>query len=102
MKNKKCMKKLRDKSGESLIETLTALLICTLVLLFLSTAISVAAKINKKIRETDISFNYGTSETDSINVEIVDENNQSVGSAKAYQYTDDVGYHYYKGADGND
>ncbi len=102
MKNTKNMKKLRDRKGETLIETLTALLICTLVLLFLSTAISVAAKINKKIRETDISFNYGTSDADIINVRIIDENKQTVGSAKAYRYTDDIGYHYYKGANGND
>lgn len=52
------MKKLQNRRGETLIETLTALLIATLVCLFLATAIVTGSRVNAKVRETDVSFRY--------------------------------------------
>ena len=52
------MKKLQNRCGETLIETLTALLIATLVCLFLATAIVTGSRVNAKVRETDVSFQY--------------------------------------------
>ena len=52
------MKKLQNRRGETLIETLTALLIATLVCLFLATAIVTGSRVNAKVRETDVSFQY--------------------------------------------
>lgn len=52
------MKKLQNRRGETLIETLTALLIATLVCLFLATAIVTGSRVNAKVREADVSFQY--------------------------------------------
>ena len=52
------MKKLQNRHGETLIETLTALLIATLVCLFLATAIVTGSRVNAKVREADVSFQY--------------------------------------------
>lgn len=52
------MKKLQNRHGETLIETLTALLIATLVCLFLATAIVTGSRVNAKVRKADVSFQY--------------------------------------------
>ena len=57
------MKKLQNQHGETLIETLTALLIATLVCLFLATAIVTGSRVNAKVRETDVSFQYAADGT---------------------------------------
>ena len=41
-------KKLLSRSGETLIESLAAILVAVLVFLFLTTAVVTAAKVNKK------------------------------------------------------
>ncbi len=56
------MKKLQNRRGETLIETLTALLIATLVCLFLATAIVTGSRVNAKVREADVSFQYAADE----------------------------------------
>lgn len=52
------MRKLQNRRGETLIETLMALLIATLVILFLATAVVTAARVNDRVRENDVSFRY--------------------------------------------
>ncbi len=103
---KKLRTKIAAKSGETLIETLAAIIIAVLVLLFLSTSIITATRINKTVEEADTSFNYPVESTDtaqSIDIVITDKNKLEVGSTKAYQYTDDTGYYkYYKGVNDND
>ena len=50
------MNKLHSSRGETLIESLCAILLVALVMLFLSTAIATAARINLQIRNADITF----------------------------------------------
>lgn len=54
------MNKLKDKRGETLIESLVSVLIAALAFAFLATAAVSAEKINAKTRNTDISFRYTT------------------------------------------
>lgn len=51
-------KKLLSRSGETLIESLVAILVVVLVFLFLTTAVVTAARVNKKVSEYDLSFRY--------------------------------------------
>ena len=97
------MKKLRSKKGETLIETLTALLVATFVVLFLTTSIVVAARINKKIKDTDTSLRYDNAAvSDSYSVTVTQDNGTGVGSVAVKEYTDESGYYrYYKGVSGN-
>lgn len=50
--------KLRSQKGETLIETLAALLIATLVLAFLANSVVAATKLNAAVRDKDDSFRY--------------------------------------------
>ena len=51
-------KKLLSRSGETLIESLAAILVAVLVFLFLTTAVVTAARVNKKVSEYDLYFRY--------------------------------------------
>ena len=51
----KTKNKLKNKRGETLIEVLVSLLIIVLVMIMLPTAITLAAKFNKRAEEKDIS-----------------------------------------------
>ena len=51
-------KKLRSQRGDTLVETLAALLIVVLTMAFLATSIVAAARINAGVRETDTSLHY--------------------------------------------
>ncbi len=50
------MKKLKSAKGESLTETLVALLISSLALMILAGAIVTAARINTRLRNEDVAF----------------------------------------------
>ena len=52
------MRKLQGKGGETLVETLVAILIVALVMLFFSTAIVAASRLNRAVRDADVSFVY--------------------------------------------
>ena len=94
------MKKLFNNKGETLIETLAAMIVATLVVLFLATSINSATKVNKAVENTDTSFNYPeetSANRESVNITIKDESGVEVSSEDVYGYTDDTGYyHYYK------
>lgn len=90
---KKTVKKLRSRRGETLVETLAAILIAALAFSFLATAAVTATRINTRTRSTDISFHYaGTKREGRV---ILEEGTTSVtGSIDLYQ---DNGYDYYTG-----
>ena len=48
------MRKLRTQTGETLVETLAAILVVALVFLFLATAIITASRVNAGVRDTDV------------------------------------------------
>ena len=77
------MKKLKNQKGETLVETLVSLLIIVLVFVFLTGSAVAAAKINAKIRDTDVSQSEGSAQlrlsgrsgqTGSTSVEVYQEN----------------------------
>lgn len=69
------MKKLKNQKGETLVETLVSLLIIVLVFVFLTGSAVAAAKINAKIRDTDVSFRYSDAQSEgSTSVEVYQEN----------------------------
>lgn len=52
------MRKLRTERGETLVESLCAILVITIVFVFLCGAIVSAARSNKQVRDSDQSFSY--------------------------------------------
>ncbi len=58
------MKKLRVRRGESVAEVLVSILIIGLVFVFLSEAVTTAARINARIDTEEISFTYPTARPD--------------------------------------
>lgn len=52
------MKKLQSQSGETLVESLCAILVITLVFVFLCGAIISAARSNKQVADSNQSFTY--------------------------------------------
>ena len=99
------LRKLHNSAGETLIESLVSLLIATLVLFFLATAVVTATNVNSTVENTDISFNYPNEQTathETITVTIKDGSNIEVGKTTATQYTDDSGYYTYYKEEAND
>lgn len=99
------LRKLRNSAGETLIESLVSLLIATLVLFFLATAVVTATNVNSTVENTDISFNYPNEQTathETITVTIKNGSNIEVGKTTATQYTDDTGYYTYYKEEAND
>ena len=88
------MKKLHSSRGETLIESLCAVLIVTLVMLFLSTAIATAARINHRVRTTDTSFQTGGTATPNRTVTVTVGGTTYTGKATTYKTTN--GYRYYR------
>lgn len=93
------VKKLRAQSGETLIETLCALLIVVVVMLCLSTSIVSAARVNAQVKDRDVSFRtedmaYSKSLTVTIqggNVSATYAVGEYVGSGN----NNTASYHYY-------
>ena len=92
------MKKLHCARGETLIESLCAILLVALVMLFLSTAIVTAARINFQVRDTDITFRTdGATEKDTT-VKFFDENGAELpytDTVRLYT-TQDAAYRYFR------
>lgn len=51
-------KKLRSQRGDTLTETLAALLLVVLTMAFLATSLVTAARINAEVRQTDTALKY--------------------------------------------
>ena len=67
------MKKLRNCRGETLVESLAAILIIAVVFVFLSSAIVSAARSNEQLRRSDQDFRYDELESKGIvTMQVVD------------------------------
>ena len=96
------MNRLKDNRGETLIESLVSLLILTMTFAFLAVASTTAARLNAKVRDTDVSFRYAEESTDDARVEL--QGSVSLDGIKSGLQTvtlyENNGYHYYDGGPG--
>ena len=94
------MKKLwREQRGETLVETLCAILVISLTTLFLTTAIVSSGRINKQNAEQDSSFHISAESPTNIEVTIKSESGTEYKlPAQLYQSGEDDGfvYRYYR------
>ena len=88
-------KKLRSRAGESIAETLSALLIITLALTMLAGSIVSAAKINSEIRNMDVEFSTEGEDTSSSTVTITHSSGHTTVEVNLYTTDDDNEYTYY-------
>lgn len=91
-------KKLRSQRGDTLVETLAALLIVVLTMAFLATSIVTAARINAGVRETDTSLHYDGSAPVQGTLTITRQGGTGTGSAvrkSVSVYETAGGYRYY-------
>ena len=86
-------KKLRSQRGDTLAETLAALLLVVLTMAFLATSLVTAARINAGVRQTDIALKYDAAEGEKKPLTITRENNSVTKSVKVYETKG--GYRYY-------
>ena len=96
------MNRLKDNRGETLIESLVSLLILTMTFAFLAVASTTAARLNAKVRDTDVSFRYAAESTDKARVEL--QGSVSLDGIKSGLQTvtlyENNGYLYYDGGPG--
>lgn len=90
------MKKLLQKRGETLVESLVSILLVTFIMLFLSTAIVAAARINRQLRDTDISYKSDRDRTASAGMLTVEGDNQAMVTSPISVYQSENGYVYYR------
>lgn len=89
------MKKLQQQRGETFIESLAAVLLVTIILVGLTTAIASAARVNAKVRDADTSFQYTDSTSAPIEVIVKKGDSTWTETFQADGYTTKNGYHYY-------
>lgn len=96
------MNRLKDNRGKTLIESLVSLLILTMTFAFLAVASTTAARLNAKVRDTDVSFRYAEESTDNARVEL--QGSVSLDGIKSGLQTvtlyENNGYLYYDGGPG--
>ena len=96
------MNRLKDNRGETLIESLVSLLILTMPFAFLAVASPTAARLNAKVRDTDVSFRYAAESTYNARVEL--QGSVSLDGIKSGLQTvtlyENNGYLYYDGGPG--
>ena len=96
------MNRLKDNRGETLIESLVSWLILTMTFAFLAVASTTAARLNAKVRDTDVSFRYAAGSTDNARVEL--QGSVSLDGIKSGLQTvtlyENNGYLYYDGGPG--
>ena len=86
-------KKLRSQRGDTLTETLAALLLVVLTMAFLATSLVTAARINAGVRQTDTALKYDAAEGEKKPLTITRENNSAEKNVKVYETKG--GYRYY-------
>lgn len=88
-------KKLRSQRGDTLTETLAALLLVVLTMAFLATSLVTAARINAGVRQTDTALKYDDDddEGEKKTLTITREDNSVTKSVKVYETKG--GYRYY-------
>lgn len=92
------MKKLRTQSGETLIETLAALVIALLCLAFLATSLLAAGRINAGMRDTDTAVRYDgadSAEAAQVTVSTGRGTGRVSYEVPVTKHTTDNGYRYY-------
>ena len=78
-------KKLRSQRGDTLTETLAALLLVVLTMAFLATSLVTAARINAGVRQTDTALKYDDAEGETKPLTITRENNSAEKNVKVYE-----------------
>lgn len=86
-------KKLRSQRGDTLMETLAALLLVVLTMAFLATSLVTAARINAGVRQTNTALKYDAADGETKTLTITRENNSVTKSVTVYETTG--GYRYY-------
>ena len=86
-------KKLRSQRGDTLTETLAALLLVVLTMAFLATSLVTAARINAEVRQSDTALKYDAADGKTKTLTITRENNSVEKSVKVYETKG--GYRYY-------
>ena len=86
-------KKLRSQRGDTLTETLAALLLVVLTMAFLATSLVTAARGNARVRQTDTAPKYAAAEGETKPLTITRENNSAEKNVKVYETKG--GYRYY-------
>ena len=86
----KAMKKLRSHSGETLVESLAAILVLTMSMVILASGMSAAAKISSLISLEDTAFSRSGSESLSSEVKLGDYVIETRG------FVTENGYYYYE------
>ena len=86
-------KKLRSQRGDTLTETLAALLLVMLTMAFLATSLVTAARINAGVRQTDTALKYDAADGETKPLTITRENNSAEKNVKVYETKG--GYRYY-------
>ena len=88
------MKRL-NKKGETLVETLIALLIVSVCFLMLINGIITAANINKKTKEMNVNFNIKDAKSFPINVQI-QHKDHTFDNIEVNGYQSESGHIYYE------
>lgn len=86
-------KKLRSQRGDTLTETLAALLLVVLTMAFLATSLVTAARINAGVRQSDTALKYDDAVGEKKTLTITRENNSVEKSVTVYET--EGGYRYY-------
>lgn len=86
-------KKLRSQRGDTLTETLAALLLVVLTMAFLATSLVTAARINAGVRQTDTALKYDAADGETKTLTITRENNSVAKNVTVYETKG--GYRYY-------
>lgn len=90
------MKKLKSDKGETLVETLVSIIIVVISVAFMVTSVTVASKINARVKEavgSQISFTYEDAEkTGTGSMTTMPEVSDGPVSVKIYESN---GYYYY-------
>lgn len=75
-----------------------AILVVVLVMLFLSTAVSTASKVNAKVRKTDVALTYKNAANGEPKTLTIKDNNSAtkVIHVQVDEYTSKNGYTYYR------
>ena len=93
------MKKLRSHRGDTLMETLVALLIVVMTMGFLATAIVTAARVNAGVRDTDTAVHYrDDAQAAEKAMTVTQQSGTGTGgsvSKRVYVYEAENGYRYY-------
>lgn len=88
-------KKLRSQRGDTLTETLAALLLVVLTMAFLATSLVTAARINAGVRQTDTALKYDNATEKPGTLTITSDKSNSTAHKDVTVYETEGGYRYY-------